>query len=421
MKTLMQEPISYGRTATECHMCRSKRLFLVLDLGHQPHSDFFPTGEELQLAEVFYPLRLVACRDCGLLQIDYFVNPTILYQQNYLYQSSTTATGRKHYVDMAQTICKKFEVAPGSLVIDVGSNVGVLLGGFKEAGMKVLGVDPAPNIAAIANEAGIETIADFFGSTVAKNIKEKYGLAGIITGTNVFAHLHELDDAVAGMKLLLAEDGVIVIEAPHALPLIEHLEYDTIYHQHIAYLAVRPMQKYFNNLGLELFDVEELPIHGGSLRYFVGYPGNHVVSTAVERLLLQEERAGLYREADLANFARKVEEQKYALVELILSLKKQGKRIVALSAPAKGNTLLNYCHLDRSYIDYATEKNPLKVGRYTPGTHIPIYADEHLLEYMPDYALILAWNFSREIMSNMQEFKDKGGKFIIPIPTPQII
>jgi SAM-dependent methyltransferase len=402
-------------------MCRSPQLRLVLDLGHQPHSDFFPTEAQTHDAALSYPLRLVSCGDCGLLQIDYFVNPSALYQQDYLYMSSTTATGRAHYSDMARAICDRFQVPQGSLVVDIGSNVGVLLQGFKEAGMKVLGVDPASTIAARAIADGIETLVDFFSAAVAERIQKQHGSARIITGTNVFAHLHELDDATNGMKSLLAEDGVIVIEAPHALPLIEHLEYDTIYHQHIGYLSVRPMRQYFERLGLELFDIEEMSIHGGTLRYFVGVPGKHALSPRINEMERKEEEFGLYEMDRLLRFAKDVEAQKHALVELVLGLKKEGKKIAVLSTPAKGNTLLNYCHLDRTMIDFATEKNPLKVGRYTPGTYIPILPDDALLANGADYALILAWNFAPEIMKNNQAFKDRGGRFIIPIPMPAVV
>ena len=401
-------------------MCKSARLHKVLDLGSQPHSDSFPTAEDLRDAEVHYPLRLVSCLDCGLLQIDYFVDPVRLYQQDYLYVSSTTETGKKHYGDMARDICGKFSTPQGSLVVDIGSNVGVLLGGFKEAGMTVLGVDPAANIAAQAVKNGIPTIADFFSEDTARGIKKEHGSAAIITGTNVFAHLHELDDAVAGMRELLAPEGVIVVEAPHATTLIEHLEYDTIYHQHIGYLSVRPMKQYFKRMGLELFDVEEVQIHGGSLRYFVGHPGIRPVQPAVESMIAHEESRGTYDTRTLALFSERVEKQRQKLLEILVELKKQSKTIAAVSTPAKGNTLLNYCHIDKAFIDFATERNPLKIGRHTPGTHIPILADDELLNRGADYALLLAWNFAPEIMRNNEEFAKKGGKFILPIPEPRI-
>lgn len=413
--------IAYGRPVSTCQMCHSSKLSLVLDLGHQPHSDFFPTEAQLREPEVRYPLRLVSCENCGLLQIDYYVNPVILYQQDYLYASSTTETGKKHYTDTAKYICDLFTVPKNSLVVDIGSNTGVLLGGFKVAGMNVLGVDPAATAATVANESGIKTLVEFFSLSVAQHIKMQYGPAAIITGTNVFAHMHDLDDAVEGMKHLLVAKGVIIIEAPHALPLIERGEYDTIYHQHIGYLSARPMQTYLARVGLELFDIQELPIHGGSLRYFVGMPGEHAITPAVETMIRKEESFGLYAPARLADFARGVVAQKKSLLELLLSLKEQNKQIIALSAPAKGNTLLNYCQIDRTFLNYATEKNPLKIGRFTPGTHIPIYSDDRIMKDKPDYALILAWNFATEIMKNSAEYRRVGGNFIIPIPMPHII
>lgn len=410
-----------GHSATHCHMCKHRELLPVLDLGFHPHSDAFLRKEQLNEFEATYPLRLVHCPQCGLLQIDYFVDPRILYQEEYLYQSSTTETGRKHYTDMARSIRDRFAIPNSALAVDIGSNVGVLLGGFKDAGLKVLGVDPAQKIAEIANKNGIETIVDFFSAAVAKDIRERYGAASVTTGTNVFAHLHELDDAVNGMKLLLHENGIIVIEAPHALPLIENLEYDTIYHQHIAYLSVRPMRDYFARMGLELFDVEENAMHGGTLRYFVGNKNVHTITPSVQTHIDAEESLGLYSTERLARFAADVREQKRALVELLMQLKREGKRIVALSAPAKGNTLLNYCHLDDLYLDYATEKNPLKIGRYTPGMHLPIYSDDKLQTDKPDVILILAWNFADEIIPKLSDFRSSGGQCIIPVPKPRIV
>lgn len=413
--------IPRGKLVENCHMCKSAGLVRVLDLGFHPHSDYFPTDEQLNEHQEHYPLRLVSCSACGLLQIDYFVHPRILYQQDYLYQSSTTDTGRAHYREMANEICNLFSAAPKSLVVDIGSNVGVLLQGFKELGLTALGVDPAEAAARQAIQNGIETIIDFFDSGTARTIREKFGPARIITGTNVFAHLHEIDDAVEGMKVLLARDGVIAIEAPYALDLIRNLEYDTIYHQHIGYLSVRPMQRYFKKFGLELFDLKKMPIHGGSVRYYVGHCGQHPVSPEVAAYVADEEALGLYSLETLRGFAERVARQKMALVDLLSELKRRGKKIVGVSAPAKGNTLLNYCHISTSLVDFITEKNPLKVGRYTPGTYIPIYGDERIIAEKPDYALILAWNFSEEIMRNMSAYKKAGGKFIIPIPEPKIV
>jgi len=412
---------SEGKIVTECHMCKGTKLRPVLDLGFQPHSDLFLTLEQLNQPLSLYPLRLISCADCGLLQIDFLVNPQVLYQKEYLYESSITNTGRFYYDDMAKDIVSRFSTTKDSFVIDIGSNVGVLLEGFKNLNMRVLGVDPAPIVAQKAIDRGIDTVIDFFGSNLAKNIKNTYGQAKIIAGTNVFAHIHELDDAVEGMKILLDPSGVIAIEAPYAIDFIENLEYDTIYHQHVGYLSVRPMQKYFERFGLELFDVAHSSIHGGSLRYYIGHKGAHPVSLLINESIAKEEAFGLYDINTLGLFAERVKKQRLDLLRLLLTLKTEGKKIVGVSAPAKGNTLLNYCSINTTYLDFLTEKSKLKVGRFTPGTFIPIYDDEKLLEVQPDYALILAWNFAEEIMRNLSTFKERGGKFIVPIPQPRIV
>lgn len=421
MKNDTKEIFSEGKAVNCCHMCRGTDLHLVLDLGFHPHSDLFLTPEQLKQPLSSYPLRLISCGDCGLLQIDFLVNPKILYQREYLYESSMTSTGRSHYNEMAKEIVNKFSVPKESLVIDLGSNVGVLLEGFKDQGMSVLGVDPAAIVAQKAIDRGIDTIIDFFGVRVAEKIRKTHGQAMIIAGTNVFAHVHELDDAVEGMKMLLDHKGVIVIEAPYAIDFIKDLEYDTIYHQHVGYLSVRPMQKYFQRFNLELFDVTHASIHGGSLRYHIGHTGVHKVASSVKEYITKEEEFGLYKMEELNEFAGRVKKQRLDLLQLLLSLKKEGKKIVGISAPAKGNTLLNYCAIDTDFLDFLTEKSKLKIGRFTPGTSIPIYDDAKLLEEQPDYALILAWNFAEEIMKNLKVYKERGGKFIIPIPEPRIV
>ncbi len=409
-----------GKYVTQCHMCRGSDLFLVLDLGHHPPSDAFLKPSQLLDQEVNYPLRLVSCRRCGLLQIDYIIHPEILFQRDYPYESSTTKTGREHYYSMAEDIDKKFSAPQGSLVIDIGSNVGVLLQGFKNLGYKVLGVDPSETAGQKAIDSGIDTIIDFFNEEIADKIHQKYGSAKVITATNCFGHIFELDSTVRGMARLLSKNGVIVAESPYALDLINNLEYDTIYHEHVCYLSVKPIKHYLKRFGLELFDIKKSPIHGGSMRYYIGLKGKHPVKKSVNLCLTDEEK-DLYSEKKLKNFASKVKNQRTALLNLIMDLKKQGKTVVGVTAPAKGNTLLNYCKLDVNYLDFLTEKTQIKIGRYSPGMHIPVYSDDHLLKKKPDYALILAWNFADEIMANLSEFKKQGGKFIIPIPKPKII
>lgn len=402
-------------------MCRSADLKEFLDLGHTALADGFLTKEELNQAETFYPLKVLSCQNCGYAQLSYLVPGEILYCKNYPYESSTTASGRKHFYGMAESICKKFSLGFENLVLDVGSNVGVLLSGFKEQGVKVLGLDPAQDIARKANEAGIETVNDFFTEASAQKILAEKGKLDLITSTNSFAHMPDAEEFVKAAKILLNENGVIAIEAPYFVDLIENLEYDTIYHEHLGYVSVKPLTFLFEGFEMEIFDVEKVGIHGGSLRIFVGMKGKHEIKASVAEFIAAENQKGIYDLAKLREFAEKVKKHKEELIELLRGLKKQGKRIAGLSAPAKGNTLLNYCHINTDILDFVTEKAQIKVGLYTPGTHIPVLDDSHLLSEMPDYALILAWNFAEEIMNNLNEYKNKGGRFIIPVPNPRII
>src|SRR3989338_6317893 len=409
-----------GKHVTQCHMCRGSDLLLVLDLGHHPPSDAFLRPNQLLDQEAHYPLRLISCKKCGLLQIDYIIHPEILFQRDYPYESSTTKTGREHYYSMAADIAKSFPSTKKSLAIDIGSNVGVLLQGFKNLGYKVLGVDPSDTAAQKAIANGIDTVVDFFNEEVADKIYQKYGSAKVITATNCFGHIFELDSTVRGMTRLLSKNGVIAVESPYALDLIKNLEYDTIYHEHICYLSVNPMKLYLKKFSLELFDIKRSSIHGGSMRYYIGHKGNHPIKKSVNHYLADEEKE-LYSENKLKNFTFKVKNQRMVLLNMIMDLKKQGKTVVGVTAPAKGNTLLNYCKLDVNYLDFLTEKTQIKIGRYSPGMHIPVYPDDELFKKKPDYALILAWNFAEEIMANLSEFKKQGGKFIIPIPKPRVI
>ena len=403
-----------------CRLCKSKRLERFLDLGSTPPSDAFLTKDQLAEPEESFPLDAYLCLECGQVQLGYVVPPDVLYRRNYPYESSTTRTGREHFHGMAASLAEYFKLTPESLVIDIGSNVGVLLEGFKKKGVRVLGVDPATDMAKIANENGIETVPEFFTEAVAKRIVAKYGPAALIVGTNVFAHIDNVDNAVSGMKALIGSDGAIVIEAPHFLNLVRNLEYDTIYHEHLSYLSIKPLQQFFRRFDLELFNVEEHAIHGGTIRFFVGPKGKYPQSPSVQAVIAAETTAGIHSIERLKRFAEEVAEQRRSLRALLEELTSQGKTVVGVSAPAKGNTLLNYCGITTELLPYITEKARIKVGLYTPGTRIPIASDEQLLKDKPDYALILAWNFSEEIMANLAEHRARGGKFIIPIPEPAI-
>ncbi len=407
---------------TACHMCKGMNLEQFLDLGAQPHSDSFLTREETVQPEMFYPLSVYLCHDCGLVQLGYIVDGETLYQKNYIYQASITKTGREHYASMAADVCRRFSIPKGSLVVDIGSNVGVLLMGFKQVGMAVLGVDPAQNIAKIAREEhGIDTIADFFTVALASRIVRERGQAVVIAATNIFAHLSDLHDAMKAVDALLKKDGIFVVESPYLVDLLDNLEYDTIYHQHLRYLSVRPMAAFFGTYGMEIFDVQKTSIHGGSIRVFVARKGSQPISPNVQAFIDLEAGKQVYSIQRLRKFAAEVEEHRRLLVGLLNGLKSQGKRIIGISAPAKGNTLLNYCRIDTATLDYLTEKSKLKQCLYTPGTHIPIYDDGRVMGDMPDYAIILAWNFAEEIIKNMEPYRQKGGKFIIPIPKPRVV
>ena len=406
---------------TKCRLCGGSSLFPFLDLGHTPPADNFLGNERLSQPEIYYPLQVVRCDECNFIQLDHVVAPEILYQNDYPYEASITRTGAEHFDEFAASIVKMLSMTSDDLAIDIGSNVGVLLSGFKNRNVRVLGVDPAENIAKIAAENSIETIPDFFDEQVARQILAEYGKAKVLTASNVFAHIDDLVCLMAGVKLLMEEDGIFVIEAPYFAHLLHNLEYDTIYHEHLSYLSVSPLVRFFLSQGMEIFDIQQRDIHGGSIRIFVGKLGRHEISSSVERLVGYEEKEGIYKTENLIEFANRVSQHRDELIWLLKSLKRNGSKIAGVSAPAKGMTLLNYCKIGTETLDFLTEKSKLKIGKYTPGGHIPILPDEALLEQNIDYALLLAWNFKDEIMKNLSDFRAKGGKFILPIPHPVVV
>jgi SAM-dependent methyltransferase len=404
-----------------CRTCGGSELEQFLDLGFTPPADRFLRAEQLLEPEVHYPLGVLMCAQCGLAQLNHVVPPELLYQQDYPYEASMTRTGRIHWGEFARTTRARFDLGSADLVIDIGSNVGVLLDAFKNEGVRTLGIEPAGNIAAIARQNGIETLNDFFSIDVARNVVNDKGPASVITATNVFAHVDDLTSFIKAVDILLAPNGVLIIEAPYFTNLLEQLEYDTIYHEHLSYLSVKPLLAFFRRVGMEVFRIEQRDIHGGSFRIHVARAGRMQVSAKVGALLRQEEAKGVHSRETLDQFARKVEKNRDDLNWLLYSLKREGKRIAAASAPAKGMTLLNFCRLGTETLDFVTEKSTLKIGKYTPGTHIPVVSDDELIERRPDYALLLAWNFADEIINNLAAYRAKGGKFIIPIPEPRIV
>lgn len=399
--------------ALQCRMCHGTKLTQWLDLGHQPHSDqFHKTNEE---PEVTYPLGVSVCEDCGLNQLTYIVAKEELYLKDYLYESSITKTADAHWTEFAETVTKKIALAPGSLVIDIGSNDGTLLTKFQAQGMKVLGIDPTPEATQIAIDRGVPTIQEFFNSQMV----HKHFAAGdlikrnLVIGANVFAHVHDLDDFMLGVWSLIGNDGVFVFESPYFGEFLKGLEYDTVYHQHLSYLSLKPIVKFLERHDMEVFDVEQHELHGGGFRVYMARKGNMKVQDTVPAMLANE----TWTLDDLKKFAEDAKKNRATLCELIERAHRQGKTIAVVSTPAKGNTLLNYTGLGR-YIDFATDKSKLKQGRYTPGTFIKVYSDEELIKRQPDFALVLAWNFFDEIVKNNPEYK---GAWIRPLPDVKIV
>lgn len=409
------------RKCIRCRICLEKRLTKFLDLGLTPPADDFLLTERLGEPEVHYPLEVFICDNCSLVQIGYVVPPEILYQRDYPYETSITETGVRHFHSFADETYSRFGLASGDLVIDIGSNVGVLLQGFKNQGAEVLGIDPAKGISEIAKNNGIETINDFFTMDLAHKIVKERKKAKIVTGTNVVAHIDDLHSLVRGLDILLDKKGVFIFEAPYLIDLIENLEYDTIYHEHLSYLSLKPMTILFRKFEMEIIDINKVAIHGGSIRYFVARKNIYPVSKNVDKFLEVEKKKKIYEVETLKNFEKSVQSNREELSWMLQSIKHEGKRIAGVSAPAKGMTLLNYCRIGPEILDFVTEKSTLKIGKYTPGTHIRIVPDSELIKQRPDYALLLAWNFADEIINNLKDYKDGGGKFIIPIPKPHII
>ncbi len=407
--------------AQTCRMCKGSRLTRFLDLGFTPPADSFLRREQLAEPETHYPLQVYLCEDCGLSQLGFVVSPEILYRHDYPYEASITRTGQEHWAEFAAGVAKRFGHPRGSLAVDIGSNVGVLLSELATRGYRILGIDPASNIVRLAERRGVETLDELFSPEVAKQVVRSKGHAAVITATNVFAHIDDLDSLMAGVDALLEPSGVFVIEAPSFINLLEKCEYDTIYHEHLSYLSVGPLARFFEHAGFELFDVLERDIHGGSIRVFVGRPGTHAVEPAVRAAIAREIDLGARDLGRLAQFASAVEENRAELTRLLHQLRRDGKRIAGVGAPAKGMTLLNYCRIGPELLDFVTEKSTLKIGRFTPGTHIPVASDDELLARRPDFGLLLAWNFAEEIMRNLRAYREGGGRFIIPIPHPRVV
>ena len=404
-----------------CRICKNTKLEKILDLGEMPLANAFLDEDQLGQEEIFYPLRVVWCGSCGLLQIDEIVPPEILFS-NYVYVSGTSEALRKHFEGLATEVVHDFNLNSEALVVDIGSNDGTLLKEFRKFSVQVMGVEPAINIAKIAEENGIKTINSFFSEDIAKKIVKENGKADAVTATNVVAHTNNLDDLLKGIAYLLKEDGVFVIEVPYLVDLLDKVEFDTIYHEHLSYFAVRPLKRLFEAHDLKIVNVERVTIHGGTIRVFVSKKkSSYKINESVSQLISLEIEKGLSEITAYRKFAERVEKLKADLVRLLQKLKNENRKVIGYGAAAKGNTLLNYYHVGPDLMEFIADLSPMKQNKFTPGTHIPVYSPERIYDAKPNYMVILAWNFADEIMGQQSKFKEIGGKFIVPVPEVRVI
>jgi len=407
----------------KCRFCKAELTNVFIDLVSSPPSNSFLTKEQLDEPETFYPLKVFTCKECFLVQIAEYKKSDSIFDDHYVYFSSYSSSWLEHAKAYTEKMTERFNLGKESHVVEIASNDGYLLQYFKEKEIPVLGIEPTANTAAVAIDKGIETIVRFFGVTLASELAAQNKKADLLLGNNVLAHVPDIVDFVAGMKRLLKEDGVITMEFPHLMQLVENNQFDTIYHEHFSYLSFYTAKKIFASQGLDLFDVDELPTHGGSLRIYAKHKEDtsKAISENVTRLLEKELAKGMDTMAYYDNFQQKVYKAKQDFVEFLLQQKANGKKVAAYGAAAKGNTLLNYCGIKNDAIEYVVDANPHKQNKWLPGSHIPVVSEEVLQDTKPDYVVIFPWNLKEEIIKNLKYVNDWKGKFVIPIPAIQVI
>jgi len=404
-------------TRTCCRACEGSRLTRFLTLGPQPLANAFLSDPGEFATEASYPLDVYFCESCSLVQLLDVIDPEVLFG-HYLYVTGTSETIARHNVAYARTVTDLLGLGSGDLVVEVASNDGSLLKQFQGLGVSTLGVEPARNIAEEARRNGVETVSEFFNSALGQSLRESYRGAKAVIANNVLAHVDDTIDFLRGARYLLADGGMVIFEAPYLVELLERLEYDTIYHEHLCYFSVTALQRLCESAGLVIARIDRVPVHGGSIRVYATVGQHH--SADAQRMADAEKAAGVTSLERYRAFAADVERSRKLLRDLLCSLKSAGQTIAAYGAPAKGNTLLNYCGIDTSILPYTVDKNELKVGLFTPGMHIPVKPASTIREERPDNVLILAWNFSEEIMRQQQAYRDLGGRFITPIPEPVV-
>lgn len=405
-----------------CRFCDTELRHTFVDLGMSPLANAYLEPSELRAEEPFYPLHAFVCEECLLVQLEVFESREGIFSE-YAYFSSYSDSWLRHAEEYVRRVTDRLGLGENSFVLELASNDGYLLQYFREQGVPVLGVEPARNVAEVANERGIPTVVEFFGRDLAHRLVQERGPADLVIGNNVLAHVPDLNDFVGGIGAMLAPDGVVTMEFPHLMKLIQESQFDTIYHEHFSYFSFGTVEKVFARHGMVLFDVEEVPTHGGSLRIY-GRPegnGSRPVEPRVEELKAREAREGLDRLEAYLSFEERAKRVKRRLLSFLVEAKEQGKSIVGYGAAAKGNTLLNYCGVRTDFVDYVADRSPHKQGRYLPGTHIPIHGPERVAETRPDYVLILPWNLKDEITESMGYIREWGGQFVVPIPEVEIL
>lgn len=407
----------------QCRFCKTELTDIFIDLVNSPASNSYLSAGQLNEPEVFFPLKVYTCHNCFLVQVDEYKKSDAIFNSEYAYFSSYSTSWLKHAKNYVDMMIGRFGYNPSSLVIEVASNDGYLLQYFVQQNVPVLGVEPTANTAAAAKEKGVESVVDFFGVRLAKQLAQESKKADLLLGNNVLAHVPDIIDFVGGMKVILKEDGVITMEFPHVMQLVNNNQFDTIYHEHFSYLSFYTVKQIFESQGLEMFDVQEIPTHGGSLRIFAKHKEDTTkeISVNVQALLNKEIAQGINNLAYYDNFQQKALKVKLDITDFLIIQKRAGKKVAAYGAAAKGNTLLNYCGIKSDLIDFVVDANPHKQNKFLPASHIPVMNEDYLKAQQPDFVIILPWNLRDEITAQLAYIRNWGGKFVIPIPQLEIL